>query len=804
MSSSESVPSARTAPPAVVVGLDSITGLQTARILADRSVEVHGVVADRRHWGARTNACVEVVESPLAGPGLVAALTLLGRRLDRPAVLLPCSDAAVDTVSRHRDQLADEGYLLALSDHPVVELLMDKVRFARYAEEQDLPLPRTELLTDRSDAGAVAASIGYPCVLKPPYKTPAWLAHTSAKGFTVEDPRAFLEVYRRVEHWVPFLLAQEWIPGTEDELYSCNAVFGAGGRPLATFVARKVRQWPPDIGTSASGEECRNDEVLDTTVRLFGGLGYRGLAYLEMKRDARTGRMCIVEPNVGRPTGRSAIAEAGGVELVHTAYCDAAGLPLPDAREQRYGDARWLDLRRDLQAALVARRRGTLTLRAWLHSVRGPTAHAIWSRRDPMPFVVDVAGAARTGLSLLRARRAAGQAAARRRADRGRGLGMNQRADVTGVVGWGLRRYAWLIALFVIALGVVIPGVIEQRAEQYQATAQVGPVRTLRISNVDVLPKMATDVFSNVLTDPLVKQAAGATGPGPLGADQVEMVAAQDNIVFTIVAHSTDPQRALETANVAATQFVDRLNVYSQSVGAFSVTDLADTAPQPVPSLGGPMAWALGIASGLLVGFGAVALMLLVRRPVIDVATAEQESGATVLGRITLERGDAGASGMTQLCHRIVSQPTRMVLMAGPKGMRRERHQLADEMVFWLSRVRHVISIGSREPVEEFGAASLAERTSDEDTLVIVNDASPVDVATRPERSLTLLVVNEGISRSALHEQARQYVDGGSVAMVLVRQGRWLSQLRSDRPGGRAPFFPVRSSSRKRERQEQS
>ena len=392
-------------PPAVVVGLDSITGLQTARILATRGVPVHGVVSDRRHWGARTNACLGVAEAPTSGAGLVTSLVGLAGRLARPAVLLPCSDVAVDTVSRHRARLAEAGYLLALPEHQVVELLMDKVRFARYAAEHDLAVPRTEVLGDRTDTAAVAATIGYPCVLKPPYKTASWLAHTSAKGFTVSDEASFLDVYHRVQHWVPFLVAQEWIPGPEDGLYSCNAVFGAGGRPLATFVARKVRQWPPDIGTSASGEECRNDEVLHTTIRLFGGLGHRGLAYLEMKRDARTGRLWIVEPNVGRPTGRSAIAEAGGVELVHTAYCDAAGLPLPTAREQQYGDARWLDVRRDLQAALVARRRGTLSLRTWLRWVRGPKAHAIWSRQDPAPFVTDVAHAARTGVVALAAGR---------------------------------------------------------------------------------------------------------------------------------------------------------------------------------------------------------------------------------------------------------------------------------------------------------------------------------------------------------------------------------------------------------------
>jgi D-aspartate ligase len=404
MSSSDGADPASPVPPAVVIGVDCITGLQTARILADRGVRVLGVAADRRHWGARTNACAGVVESPLSGPALVASLLELGRSLGQRGVLIPCTDAAVETVSRHRDQLRDH-FAVAMSDHSVVELLLDKVRFARYAEDHGFAVPRTEMLTDRAEAERTAAAIGYPCVIKPPSKSAAWLAHTSRKGFAVADPEEFLAVYDRVASWVPFVLAQEWIPGTEDELYSCNAVFGSGGRPLATFVARKVRQWPPEIGTSASGEECRNDEVLETTVRLFGGLGYRGLAYLEMKRDSRTGRLLVVEPNVGRPTGRSAIAEQGGVELVHTAYCDAAGLPLPAAREQSYGDARWVDVRRDLQAVLVARRHGTVTWREWLSWIRGPKAHAIWSRQDPRPFVVDVLGAARTGFRSLGATR---------------------------------------------------------------------------------------------------------------------------------------------------------------------------------------------------------------------------------------------------------------------------------------------------------------------------------------------------------------------------------------------------------------
>lgn len=401
-------------PAAVVVGLDCITGLQTARILHDRGVDVIGVVADLRHWGAATNACRAVVESRLHGTELVTTLLNLALPAGAPRpVLVPCTDASVHTLSRARAQL-EHRYRLALADHAVVERLMDKVRFAEHAGAHGFPVPRTLVLTDRRDAETAAATITFPCVLKPPYKSPAWLDRTTAKGFRADSAQELLGVFDRVADWSPVLLAQEWVVGPESGLISCNAYFGEGGELLAGFVARKIRQWPPDLGTSASGEELRDDEGLATTARLFGGVGFRGLAYLEMKRDARTGRLMIIEPNVGRPTGRSAIAEAGGVELVYTAFCDAAGLPLPSSRTQQHTGAKWVDIRRDAQAAVVARRRGELTLLQWLRWLRGPKAHAIWSRTDPLPFLIDVRQAMAT---VVRAR---GGPASRRPAGRQR------------------------------------------------------------------------------------------------------------------------------------------------------------------------------------------------------------------------------------------------------------------------------------------------------------------------------------------------------------------------------------------------
>jgi len=389
-------------PPAVVVGLDNITGLQTARILDARGVAVVGVASDARHFGSRTNSCAHVVESPLLGDPLISALLRLAERLGRPAVIIPCTDEAVLTLSERRDELAGS-YHLPLSEHRVVEMLLDKARFAEHARSAGLAIPYTVVLKDRREAVRAARTMPFPAVLKPATKTARWRGHTSAKALPVADADELLAVYDSVREWSHLLLAQAWVDGDEDDLYSCNAYFDTRGEALVTFVARKLRQWPPDVGTSASGEECRNDEVLEETLRTFGGVGFHGLAYLELKRDAGTGRMLIIEPNVGRPTGRSAIAERAGVELVYTAYRDAAGLPISQT-PQRYVGTKWIDVRRDLQAAFVGHRNGSLTVRDWAASLRGPRAHAIWSARDPLPFAVDLAHATVAGQRLLRAR----------------------------------------------------------------------------------------------------------------------------------------------------------------------------------------------------------------------------------------------------------------------------------------------------------------------------------------------------------------------------------------------------------------
>ncbi|MDE0936239.1 MAG: hypothetical protein OSA89_10010 [Mariniblastus sp.] len=376
-------------PPAVLVGLDSMQGLPAARVLARHGIPVIGIAAHPHNSQTKTNVCREIRFAPTAEPSLIDHLIELGKSLPEKSVLFPCEDTNVLLISQHRNRLEPFFHIL-LPDSATVEMLMDKVSFYSYAERNSLPVPKTFYISSDDQLEIAARELAYPCVFKPRDSAAhRWENKTIHKAFKVEDSESLKNLYRDYKSYSDCFIAQQWIEGKDSDLYSFNGYFNKKSEPLATFIARKIRQWPPETGVSCLGEEVRNDTVLETAIQLFQKVNYHGLGYLEMKHDPTADQFFIVEPNIGRPTGRGTIAEAGGVEILYTAYCDALGLSLPENRTQSYGGVKWIHLRKDLQSSVAYWRRGELNLVDWLKSVRGKKAYAVASWRDPFPFIYD-------------------------------------------------------------------------------------------------------------------------------------------------------------------------------------------------------------------------------------------------------------------------------------------------------------------------------------------------------------------------------------------------------------------------------
>lgn len=372
--------------PAFIVGLDSLQGLQVARLLSTRGVPVIGVAKDRQHYGLRTNAVDQIHYTNTASHELIDLLEELGPDLPTKAVLIPCQDKNVLIVSKYRERLK-EWYHVVLPDDEIVQQLTDKVQFYSFAEGAGLDIPSTYEISSIEDARHVGASAHFPLVVKPPNRAWGWNRVTRKKALKVSTPAELLEVFSQFHDDVPVLLAQEWIEGTDGDLITCNVYFDRSGVERASFVSQKIRQYPPHLGQACLSVSVDSDEVATATRRFYEQVGLRGFGYLEMKRDSVSGRLVAIEPNVGRPTGRSASAEAAGVELHLTMYLDAVGAPIPPTATQSPSPIKWIHLLRDLQSAVYYMRRGELSVLEWIRSLRGKKVYAVLSWRDPKPFL---------------------------------------------------------------------------------------------------------------------------------------------------------------------------------------------------------------------------------------------------------------------------------------------------------------------------------------------------------------------------------------------------------------------------------
>ena len=142
-------------PYAIIIGLESIQGLQSSRILVQHNVPVIAIASNRRHRSSRTQVCKEILFADTGTEEFIQVLEMLGPTLNQKAVLFPCYDESVLLVSRFRQRL-EKWYQVILPSPEIVEMLTDKIRFYTFAREKGLPVPRSFFLYCRADAEQAA------------------------------------------------------------------------------------------------------------------------------------------------------------------------------------------------------------------------------------------------------------------------------------------------------------------------------------------------------------------------------------------------------------------------------------------------------------------------------------------------------------------------------------------------------------------------------------------------------------------------------------------------------------------------
>ncbi len=366
--------------PAILLGGGPIA-LAVARGLAQANVPVYalGHESDPIRWSRHRELFVDT------GAGASSQERWLDWLEQRPGegVVLPCNDDALELLARHRRRLEGHGYVLTEADDDVVLALLDKERTYELARAAGVPTPRTLTLRAPEDVTAAAEWIGFPCAVKPlhahHFAEHFGLARKVLRATDVRDlERAFLDLGQLGVA----ALVTEIVPGPDDQFVSFYGYLDERGETLIQFTKRKLRQNPPYFGIGCYHVTDWNPEVAEAGLRFLRGVGVRGLACVEFKRDARDGRLVLIESNP-RFTAASELLRAAGLDLAQFTYNRLLGRPVPKLDSPyRRGLHLWVPAG-DVRAAVGYRECGDLGLREWVRSLAAPQRFPVASFEDP-------------------------------------------------------------------------------------------------------------------------------------------------------------------------------------------------------------------------------------------------------------------------------------------------------------------------------------------------------------------------------------------------------------------------------------
>jgi D-aspartate ligase len=373
---------------AVVVGGD-YQGLGIARSLGRHGVPVCVVDDERSIAGVSrfTSHRLRVPQLRTAAATLDALTTARQQFGLEGWVLYPTRDETVAVFATHREQLARH-FTVPTPPWDCIEQVWDKRRTYRLAEALAIPTPRTWCPTSEADLAAVDTSV--PLVVKPAIKEHFFYA-TGVKGWRVNGRDELVDAFRRGRSVINAdgeLLVQEMIPGS-GAFQRSYCAFVKDGVALASMAVTRRRQHPSDLGRSSTFvETVEAPELVEPSMRFLSHVGYYGLVELEYKLDPRDGLSKLLDVNA-RTWGYHTLGSAAGVDFPYLLFRDQIGQPIAPVRARE--GVRWIRLVTDVPNAVRDLGRGTLGVREYVTSLRGVSAEAVFSVRDPLPGIYEVA-----------------------------------------------------------------------------------------------------------------------------------------------------------------------------------------------------------------------------------------------------------------------------------------------------------------------------------------------------------------------------------------------------------------------------
>ena len=394
------VPAGRASrPPGAVVIGGYINGLGLIRSLAARHIPVAVVTTQSYDIAQHSRDVCARAEAYGLEDCPQALVDLLEQRAEAWAgwALFPTNDGALTALARHRDQLSSR-YRVVAPSWDVARHFLDKDLMRSAAQAVGIAVPRCHGPATASAAATLSGDL-LPVLVKP-VEGHRFFARFGCKLFVARNRPELVASVARVEQADLACRIIDLIPGSDGLTYAYCAYLNQHGEASAGITVRKIRQSPPLFGVARVAEIVPDLPGLrEMTIELVRRLGFRGMAAAEFKWDSRDGTLRFIEVN-GRSVLYNLLLRRGGLDLGGLAWADYVG-DRPDAARLTGWAGVWVNLHADLLYSALCRRHHPVGVAGLTATYRRPLLEAVWSPRDPRPFLAQWWHTARDGASAV-------------------------------------------------------------------------------------------------------------------------------------------------------------------------------------------------------------------------------------------------------------------------------------------------------------------------------------------------------------------------------------------------------------------
>jgi D-aspartate ligase len=355
-------------------------GVRTAVVLtADHDIAQHSRYAHEAHrvhyLNQRPDGLIDLLEAR--------------RGQWRDWALIPTNDYALAALSQYRDFLS-RWYRVTVPEEEITRRVLDKAITHRLAREVGVDVPHSYGPASRVTAARL--DLVFPLVVKPVQSARFWEVF-GRKLIVVQDRAELIAAVERVQQSNMAAEVLDLVPGGDSQVCNYTCYLDRWGQPVAEFALRKLRKAPRFFGVGRAATTAQLPQLRERTLALLQRIEWTGLASVEYKLDPRDGRYRLMEIN-GRCPLVNALPTRCGVNYPLLAWREHVMREAVSAEPNGWNGV-WTHLHADLLYTAIEERGPDWSWLEFIRGYTGPWVDAVWSSKDPIPFLAQCAGTLR-------------------------------------------------------------------------------------------------------------------------------------------------------------------------------------------------------------------------------------------------------------------------------------------------------------------------------------------------------------------------------------------------------------------------